>query len=197
MNSWSDFDYLPFADGPYRMTMGLMALKPADWIEGSTAGTHAEIALRKSLLEQRRDEVLRALPGSEAACREVLEQLAGISAGTVSGTVRACGKRIGQPGQRGPVDRGRGSLPIRWISQAVWFGRSVHPSGSGWRASADSKRGVLSQSLAAVGQAGAADDGDPRAGSIICRALGQAGGPLHRSARAGSSGLAAQLVADG
>ena len=29
----ADFDYLPFADGPYRMTMGLMALKPADWIE--------------------------------------------------------------------------------------------------------------------------------------------------------------------
>ena len=33
MNSETDFDYLPFADGPYRMTMGLMALKPADWIE--------------------------------------------------------------------------------------------------------------------------------------------------------------------
>jgi dimethylamine monooxygenase subunit A len=33
--------------------------------------------LRKSLLEERRDEVLRALPGSEAACGEVLDQLAG------------------------------------------------------------------------------------------------------------------------
>ena len=76
MNSWSDFDYLPFADGPYRMTMGLMALKPADWIEIDSRYA-AEIALRKSLLEERRDEVLRALPGSEAACREVLEQLAG------------------------------------------------------------------------------------------------------------------------
>jgi dimethylamine monooxygenase subunit A len=71
-----DFDYLPFADGPYRMTMGLMALKPADWIEiDSRYGQ--EIALRKSLLEERRPEVLAALPGSEAACREVLDQLAG------------------------------------------------------------------------------------------------------------------------
>jgi hypothetical protein len=76
MNSEPDFDYLPFADGPYRMTMGLMALKPADWIEIDSRYA-PEIALRKSLLEQRRDEVLGALPGSEAACREVLDQLAG------------------------------------------------------------------------------------------------------------------------
>src|SRR4051812_27247854 len=76
MNSEPDFDYLPFADGPYRMTMGLVALKPADWIEIDSRYA-AEIALRKSLLEERRDEVLGALPGSEAACREVLDQLAG------------------------------------------------------------------------------------------------------------------------
>jgi hypothetical protein len=76
MNSWSDFDYLPFADGPYRMTMGLMALKPADWIEIDSRYA-PEIALRKSLLDERRGEVLAALPGSEAACREVLDQLAG------------------------------------------------------------------------------------------------------------------------
>src|SRR3954471_11566682 len=76
MNSRSDFDYLPFADGPYRMTMGLMALKPADWIEIDSRYA-PEIALRKSLLEERRGEVLAALPGSEAACREVLDQLAG------------------------------------------------------------------------------------------------------------------------
>src|SRR3954465_14716749 len=72
----ADPDYLPFADGPYRMTMGLMALKPADWIEIGSRYAE-EIALRKSLLESRRDEVLAALPGSEAACREVLDQLAG------------------------------------------------------------------------------------------------------------------------
>ena len=44
------------------MTMGLMALKPADWIEIDSRYA-PEIALRKSLLEERRDEVLRALPG--------------------------------------------------------------------------------------------------------------------------------------
>jgi dimethylamine monooxygenase subunit A len=72
----ADPDYLPFADGPYRMTMGMMALKPADWIEIGSRYAE-EIALRKSLLESRRDEVLAALPESEAACREVLDQLAG------------------------------------------------------------------------------------------------------------------------
>ena len=58
------------------MTMGLMALKPADWIEIDSRFAE-EIALRKSLLDERRDDVLAALPGSEAACREVLDQLAG------------------------------------------------------------------------------------------------------------------------
>jgi hypothetical protein len=76
MTSEPDFDYLPFAGGAYRMTMGLMALKPADWIEIDSRYL-AEIALRKSLLDERRPEVLAALPGSEAACREVLDQLAG------------------------------------------------------------------------------------------------------------------------
>lgn len=76
MTGEPDFDYLPFAGGPYRMTMGLMALKPADWIEIDSRYA-AEIALRKSLLDERRCDVLAALPGSEAACREVLDQLAG------------------------------------------------------------------------------------------------------------------------
>jgi hypothetical protein len=35
------------------------------------------MALRRRLLDERRGEVLAALPGSEAACREVLVQLAG------------------------------------------------------------------------------------------------------------------------
>lgn len=76
MTSEPDFDYLPFTGGPYRMTMGLMALKPADWIEIDSRFA-TEIALRKSLLDERRCDVLAALPGSEAACDEVLDQLAG------------------------------------------------------------------------------------------------------------------------
>lgn len=76
MTAEADFDYLPFAGGPYRMTMGLMALKPADWIEIDSRYS-SEIALRKSLLDERRGEVLAALPGSDAACREVLDQLTG------------------------------------------------------------------------------------------------------------------------
>jgi len=76
MTSLSDPDYLPFSDGPYRMAMGLMALKPVDWIEIDSRYAE-EIALRRSLLAERSDEVLGALPGSEAACREVLDQLTG------------------------------------------------------------------------------------------------------------------------
>lgn len=69
-------DYLPFAEGPFRMAMGLMAMKPADWIEidGNYA---AEIALRGRLLAERRDDVLAMRPEAAAASREVLEQLAG------------------------------------------------------------------------------------------------------------------------
>jgi hypothetical protein len=76
MTAEPDFDYLPFAHGPYRMTMGLMALKPADWIEIDSRYA-SEIALRKRLLDERRSDVLAALPGSDAACHEVLGQLAG------------------------------------------------------------------------------------------------------------------------
>ena len=103
------------------MTMGLMALKPADWIEiDSRYGQ--EIALRKSLLEERRPEVLAALPGSEAACREVLDQLAGFlperfpdlfeRAGASWSTVSAV--------TGGPWT---GMSPIRWISPAGWSRR--------------------------------------------------------------------------
>ncbi|UEM23289.1 DUF3445 domain-containing protein [Skermanella mucosa] len=69
-------DYLPFAEGPFRMAMGLMALKPADWIE--IDGNYAsEIALRDRLLIERRGDVLAMRPGAAGACREVLDQLAG------------------------------------------------------------------------------------------------------------------------
>ncbi|WP_247880856.1 heme-dependent oxidative N-demethylase family protein [Skermanella sp. TT6] len=69
-------DYLPFAEGPFRMAMGLMALKPADWIE--IDGNYAsEIALRDRLLAERRDDVLAMRPEAAEACREVLDQLAG------------------------------------------------------------------------------------------------------------------------
>jgi hypothetical protein len=69
-------EYFPYAEGPFRMAMGLMALKPADWIE--IDHHHAtEIALRNHLLDTRRDEVLAMAPEALDACREILEQLSG------------------------------------------------------------------------------------------------------------------------
>jgi len=65
----------PFDGGDYRMTMGLLSLDPADWIE-IDATYPALMAERRRLLAGRRDEVLAVLPGAEAACREVLAMLA-------------------------------------------------------------------------------------------------------------------------
>ena len=63
--------YLPFLDSPEVLNMGLKALDLHDWIEvnGQFA---AQLAERRRLLRERRDEVLAALPGSEAGQREVL-----------------------------------------------------------------------------------------------------------------------------
>lgn len=67
--------YLPFEAGPHRMQMGLMALKPQDWIEidGALAAT---LLAKRRLLADRHDEVFAALPGTEAAGAEVLNLLA-------------------------------------------------------------------------------------------------------------------------
>ncbi len=67
--------YLPFDAGPFRMAMGLAALKPEDWLEIDDRYGE-EMALRRRLLEERRDEVFAALPESAAGRREVLDLLA-------------------------------------------------------------------------------------------------------------------------
>ena len=66
--------YRPFLDGPWRLAMGLKALDPDDWIEVDEdfAGQLAE---RRRLLDQRRGEVLGALPESAAGQAELLELL--------------------------------------------------------------------------------------------------------------------------
>jgi hypothetical protein len=67
--------YLPFETGPHRLQMGLMALKPEDWIElDETLG--ATLRAKRKLLAERHDEVFAALPGTQAAGAEVLVLLA-------------------------------------------------------------------------------------------------------------------------
>jgi hypothetical protein len=67
--------HIPFEGGPYRMAMGLIAQNPADLLE---IDEHypAEMAERRRLLAANREAVFAAVPGSEAACAEVLARLA-------------------------------------------------------------------------------------------------------------------------
>jgi dimethylamine monooxygenase subunit A len=66
--------YRPFLDGPWRLAMGLKALDLREWIEIDEDGAD-QLAERRRLLDQRRDEVLGALPESAAGQAEVLELL--------------------------------------------------------------------------------------------------------------------------
>ena len=67
--------YLPFEPGPHRLQMGLMALKPEDWIElDETLG--AILLAKRRLLAERHGEVFAAMPDTEAAGAEVLALLA-------------------------------------------------------------------------------------------------------------------------
>ena len=64
--------YLPYEAGPWRMAMGLTAADPAELCE-IDATYPAQMAERRRLLDDRRDAVLAAPTGTEAACAELLE----------------------------------------------------------------------------------------------------------------------------
>lgn len=66
--------YTPF-EAPYRMSMGLMRLRPEEWIEVDDAWAE-DLAEKRRLLGERADELVRTEPGSEAAQAEVLSTLA-------------------------------------------------------------------------------------------------------------------------
>lgn len=63
---------LPFDGKPHRWTMGLRPLAPADWL-WLDGRYDTEVALRRELLDQRRDEVFQACPEAHAASTEILE----------------------------------------------------------------------------------------------------------------------------
>ncbi|MBU0726525.1 MAG: DUF3445 domain-containing protein [Alphaproteobacteria bacterium] len=66
--------YAPYADGSWRLSMGLLALNPSNWIE--IDGEYpAQLALKEELLATRREDVFQAVPGTEAAQKEVLALL--------------------------------------------------------------------------------------------------------------------------
>ena len=67
--------HLPFEAGPYRMAMGLIARDPDELILIDECYPD-EIAQRRTLLAEQREEVLAAQPGADAACGELLDVLA-------------------------------------------------------------------------------------------------------------------------
>ena len=66
--------YRPFLDGPWRLAMGIKALDLAEWIEIDEHFTR-QLDERRALLEERRGEVLAALPESGPGQRELLDLL--------------------------------------------------------------------------------------------------------------------------
>jgi hypothetical protein len=67
--------HLSFEPGPFRMAMGLIALPETEMIELDDLYAD-EMAQRRALLAEQRDDVFAATQGSEAARREALDRLA-------------------------------------------------------------------------------------------------------------------------
>lgn len=67
--------HLSFEPGPYRMAMGLSTVPWPEWLEFDERYPE-EMALKRSLLRERRADVIALTEGSEAACREALDLLA-------------------------------------------------------------------------------------------------------------------------
>lgn len=85
--------HLPFEEGPFRMTMGLLACPEPDWIELDERYP-AELAERRGLLATRHGDVFAAIPGSEAARAEVLALLAAHLPARYPGWFRREGDRL-------------------------------------------------------------------------------------------------------
>lgn len=67
--------YRPWRSGKFVMTMGIQKVEDeSDWLALDNR-YHAEQQLRRDLLKTHRQAVMQILPGSEAACIEVLETI--------------------------------------------------------------------------------------------------------------------------
>jgi hypothetical protein len=69
-------DYLPFTPGPFRLRVGARPLDLDEWLEVD-ASYEQELAEKRRLLGERPDDVLAWLLDTEAASREVLDEVVG------------------------------------------------------------------------------------------------------------------------
>jgi hypothetical protein len=82
--------YLPFADGRFRLALGLMPLKPAEWIE-IDAGLARDLAEKRALAETRHGEVFATRADAAEPSAELLALLADHLPRHHAGTFRIAG----------------------------------------------------------------------------------------------------------
>lgn len=87
------FAYLPMEAGPYRLAMGLMALKPERWIE-IDRNYASDMAEKRRLLQSRHGEVFAALPEAAAASRELLAHVTAHLLAVFPGRFRRAGETV-------------------------------------------------------------------------------------------------------
>lgn len=75
MRQTARVSYVPVDGKPFRMTLGLRALDPADWIEVD-AHRGSEMAQKQALLRDRHADVVAALPEGDAGSAETWRALA-------------------------------------------------------------------------------------------------------------------------
>jgi hypothetical protein len=64
---------LPFGAGGQRHKVGLRPVEPADWLELTGDDAAGQLAEKSRVFDGHRDTVLAELPGSQAACLELLD----------------------------------------------------------------------------------------------------------------------------
>ena len=74
LSAMSRCPYLPFSDGPHRLAMGLLTLKPEDWIEIDEDYVEY-LTEKRRLLADRREEVFWVSRPAEEACVELRDVL--------------------------------------------------------------------------------------------------------------------------
>jgi hypothetical protein len=94
---------LPFAAGGARHKVGLRPVDAHDWLELTGEDVTGQVAEKRRIFQAHRDVVLAALPGSQEACRELLDLVRG-AAGRPAVSVPAGCHPLEEAGRLVPED---------------------------------------------------------------------------------------------